>query len=64
CALIGHHMDEISRMLISDTTGIAIGGLAGLYYGFDVIPEEWLGHLARREDIGKLFKAFARRLQY
>ena len=57
-------MDEISRMLISDTTGIAIGGLAGLYYGFDVISEEWLGHLARREDIGKLFEAFARRLQY
>ena len=42
----------------TDTTGIAIGGLAGLYYGVDAIPEEWLGQLARREDIAELFDDF------
>jgi ADP-ribosylglycohydrolase len=35
----------------TDTTGCVTGGLAGLYYGADAIPAEWLEVLARREDI-------------
>lgn len=32
----------------ADTTGAVAGGLAGLYYGYDAIPAEWLGALQRR----------------
>jgi len=30
------------------------GGLAGMFYGVDAIPKEWLDQLARREYIEKL----------
>ena len=42
----------------TDTTAIVTGGLAGSCYGPDAIPEEWLGRIARRDDIGRLFRAF------
>lgn len=35
----------------TDTTAAVTGGLAGLYYGMDQIPEEWLSVLARKGDI-------------
>jgi ADP-ribosyl-[dinitrogen reductase] hydrolase len=35
----------------SDTTAAITGGLAGLLYGWETIPEEWLAALARRNDI-------------
>ncbi len=35
----------------TDTTGAIAGGLAGLYYGADNIPEYWRLSLARYEDI-------------
>ena len=38
----------------TDTTGAITGGLAGLYYGFESIPEEWLAELVRKDDIEKL----------
>ncbi|WP_294233542.1 ADP-ribosylglycohydrolase family protein [uncultured Chryseobacterium sp.] len=38
----------------TDTTGAITGGLAGIYYGFEAIPEEWIEVLARKEDIEKL----------
>ena len=38
----------------TDTTGAVTGGLAGLYYGVEDIPAEWLQVLARREDIETL----------
>jgi ADP-ribosylglycohydrolase len=38
----------------TDTTGAITGGLAGLIYGIDAIPKEWLHNLARNEDIDKL----------
>lgn len=38
----------------TDTTGAITGGLAGLYYGFGSIPEEWVAQLVRKEDIEKL----------
>ncbi len=34
----------------TDTTGAVTGGLAGLYYGFDEIPEMWLNALPKREE--------------
>jgi ADP-ribosyl-[dinitrogen reductase] hydrolase len=38
----------------SDTTGAVTGGLAGLFYGWQAIPQEWLAVLARREEIEDL----------
>ena len=33
----------------TDTTAAIAGGLAGLYYGYDSIPETWLEKIARRK---------------
>jgi ADP-ribosyl-[dinitrogen reductase] hydrolase len=38
----------------TDTTGAVTGGLAGLLYGYEDIPEQWINQIARREDITKL----------
>ena len=38
----------------TDTTAAIAGGLAGLYYGYDDIPDEWLKKIARREWIEEL----------
>ncbi|MDD3051133.1 MAG: ADP-ribosylglycohydrolase family protein [Candidatus Cloacimonetes bacterium] len=38
----------------TDTTGAVTGGLAGLLYGFDNIPEKWLKKIARYADIEDL----------
>lgn len=38
----------------TDTTGAVTGGLAGLIYGVDNIPENWIAQLARRKDIDDL----------
>jgi len=38
----------------TDTTGAIAGGLAGLYYGYESIPEIWLKELVRNNDIEHL----------
>ncbi len=38
----------------SDTTGAVTGGLAGLCYGFENIPEEWREMIARKQHITEL----------
>ncbi|MDN4012087.1 ADP-ribosylglycohydrolase family protein [Chryseobacterium gambrini] len=38
----------------TDTTGAITGGIAGIYYGFESIPKEWVDVLARKDDIEKL----------
>lgn len=41
----------------TDTVAAVAGGLAGIYYGYDQIPKEWLDKLARRgwiEDLCKI----------
>ncbi|MGI9653457.1 ADP-ribosylglycohydrolase family protein [Chryseobacterium sp. RLHN22] len=38
----------------TDTTGAITGGIAGIYYGFESIPEEWTNVLARKNDIENL----------
>jgi ADP-ribosylglycohydrolase len=42
----------------TDTTGAAAGGLAGIRWGWDSIPAEWLQVLARRGDIEALCCSF------
>ncbi|MFP4298615.1 MAG: ADP-ribosylglycohydrolase family protein [Spirulinaceae cyanobacterium] len=40
----------------TDTTGAVTGGLAGIYYGLEAIPQTWLDTLPRRSDIIALAK--------
>ena len=40
----------------TDTVGAVAGGLAGLYYGYDAIPEDWLAALQRRDWIEELIE--------
>ncbi len=35
----------------TDTVGAVAGGLAGLHYGYDSIPDEWLSVLAKKDEI-------------
>ncbi|MCY1659525.1 ADP-ribosylglycohydrolase family protein [Chryseobacterium sp. SL1] len=46
----------------TDTTGAITGGIAGIYYGFESIPKEWVNVLARKEDIEKLCEKLERKL--
>ena len=48
--------------LDTDTTGTVAGGLAGLFYDFDSVPEEWLNSLARKDEIEKLLNTFSQRI--
>ncbi|WP_313504589.1 ADP-ribosylglycohydrolase family protein [Kaistella carnis] len=45
----------------TDTTSAITGGLAGLLYGFDTIPENWVEQLARNEDIEDLAERLAKK---
>jgi ADP-ribosyl-[dinitrogen reductase] hydrolase len=42
----------------SDTTGAITGGLAGILYGYENIPEKWISKLARKDDITALSEVF------
>jgi len=42
----------------TDTVGAVAGGLSGIWYGFESIPEAWIDGLARKEDIMDLVDRF------
>ena len=44
----------------TDTVSAVAGGLAGMFYGVDGIPKEWLNQLARRGYIEELCEDFYR----
>ncbi|WP_027378664.1 ADP-ribosylglycohydrolase family protein [Chryseobacterium daeguense] len=46
----------------TDTTGAITGGIAGIYYGFENIPEEWIAALARKENIENLCSKLEKKL--
>ena len=46
----------------TDTVAAVAGGLAGMYYGVDEIPADWLNQLARRDYIEELCESFHRSL--
>lgn len=48
----------------TDTTGSVTGGLAGLLYGFDNIPESWVEQLARRDEIEELAASLTSKFAY
>jgi len=59
CFLTTENYAEATLMAVnlgndSDTTAAVTGGLAGLYYGFDAIPEKWRNELKRSNDIKNL----------
>jgi ADP-ribosylglycohydrolase len=42
----------------TDTTACVVGGLAGIYYGYDDIPSDWINQLARLDYIEELIDDF------
>ncbi|MCX6246268.1 MAG: ADP-ribosylglycohydrolase family protein [Bacteroidetes bacterium] len=47
----------------TDTVGALTGGLAGMIYGRNQMPEEWIRVLARKEDILDLAQRFSKTLK-
>jgi len=43
----------------TDTTAAVTGGLAGIYYGVENIPSEWISQIARKQDIIDLAERLA-----
>ena len=43
----------------TDTIGALTGGLAGIIYGYDYIPEEWKNEIARKEYLLDIFEEFS-----
>lgn len=63
---VANHGDFRSSVLAAvnlggdtDTTGAVAGGMAGLLYGLNAIPAEWISALARRDDVIALAERFA-----
>jgi ADP-ribosyl-[dinitrogen reductase] hydrolase len=46
----------------TDTIAALIGGIAGMYYGLEAIPEDWVESLARNEEIFSLCNDFSEKL--
>jgi ADP-ribosyl-[dinitrogen reductase] hydrolase len=46
----------------TDTTAAITGGLAGLYYGYEALPADWIKKLARLKDITNLVAKFYKSL--
>ena len=46
----------------TDTTAAVTGAWAGLFYGYDAIPQNWIGQLARKSDIADLAQRLSSRL--
>ncbi|MGL5351843.1 MAG: ADP-ribosylglycohydrolase family protein, partial [Clostridium sp.] len=43
----------------TDTTGAVVGGLAGMYYGYDSIPKAWVNEIANITVIEQLIEKFS-----
>lgn len=59
CLLNSNNYKDCALMAVNlgkdtDTVAAVAGGLAGLYYGYDSIPQEWLSVIARREYVESL----------
>nr|WP_321226964.1 ADP-ribosylglycohydrolase family protein [uncultured Psychroserpens sp.] len=44
----------------TDTTATVVGGIAGMVYGLDDVPKDWIDALARKNDILKLSEQFSK----
>lgn len=58
-----HYKDAVLKAVNlghdTDTTAAVTGGLAGLLYSFEGIPQEWVEKLARVEEINRLVESLA-----
>lgn len=67
CLLTSHTFAETVLKAVNlggdtDTTACVAGGLAGLRFGLDAVPETWIDSLARRKDIEDLISRFCKSL--
>lgn len=46
----------------TDTTGAIAGGLAGIYYGIENMPQKWIDNLARSNDIKDLAERLSQKI--
>ncbi|HEX6428314.1 MAG TPA: ADP-ribosylglycohydrolase family protein [Niastella sp.] len=65
CFMKGNDYKETVLMAVNlgddtDTTAAVAGGLAGLYYGIESIPEKWIQGIIRSNDINDLCNRFAK----
>ena len=65
CFLTTENYQDATLMAVNlgndaDTTAAVTGGLAGLYYGFDAIPEKWRNEVKRSNDINDLCDRLAK----
>ncbi|WGH75311.1 ADP-ribosylglycohydrolase family protein [Tenacibaculum tangerinum] len=48
----------------TDTTATVVGAIAGMHYGIESIPKEWIESLAKKEDIILLNQQFAKKYSH
>lgn len=51
-------LEAVNIGLDTDTTAAICGGLAGIYYGYDSIPVDWLNEIYRLEEVLSLCERF------
>jgi ADP-ribosylglycohydrolase len=56
-------LKAVNLGLDTDTTAAVTGGLAGLLYGYESIPEHWVLMLARKKDIDALAQRLANKYE-
>ncbi len=42
----------------TDTTATINGGLAGIYFGWESIPQKWINEIAKKDEIFNLSQEF------
>lgn len=47
----------------TDTTACVTGGIAGLLYGYENVPQVWIGQIARKDDIHNLSERLNERIK-
>jgi ADP-ribosyl-[dinitrogen reductase] hydrolase len=66
CSRTGNYRDAVLAVVNlgsdTDTNAAVAGGLAGCLYGVKSIPEDWLGTLAKKDEVFAMAESFAKLL--